>query len=148
MITQKKLQHRLLNEIKLQKKLNHPCIVKLHHFFEDEDCYYLVLEYCPGGELFSYIKLEGRLSEDETRMICSQLVEGIDYMHRKGILHRDLKLGNLLLSEDRTLLKIGDFGLAVKLSTYSEERSTMCGTPNYISPEVVNRQPYGLASDL
>mmetsp|Transcript_8667 Transcript_8667/g.8658 ORF Transcript_8667/g.8658 Transcript_8667/m.8658 type:complete len:195 (+) Transcript_8667:24-608(+) len=147
-VVQKNLTNRLLNEIKLQKRLNHPCIVKFYHSFEDEDCIYLVLEYCAGGELFSYIKSEGRLSEDETRMLCSQLVDGIDYLHNRGILHRDLKLGNLLLSEDKTLLKIGDFGLAVKLSNYSEERSTLCGTPNYISPEVVNRQPYGLAADL
>ena len=142
------LNRRLKNEITLQSSLNHPSIVKLYNSFFDEDLIYLVLELCSGGELYTQIKEEGRLSEDDTKHLCSQIVEGLIYLHSLGILHRDLKLGNLLLSEDRTSVKIGDFGLAVKLKNFSEERNTLCGTPNYISPEIINRQPYGLASDL
>jgi serine/threonine protein kinase len=143
-----KLSRRLNNEISLQSSLNHPCIVKLFNTFQDDDLIYLVLELCSGGELYTQIKEEGRLSEDDAKHLCSQIVEGLAFLHSNGILHRDLKLGNLLLSDDRTLVKIADFGLAVQLKTYSEERNTLCGTPNYISPEIINRQPYGLASDM
>ncbi|OMJ92616.1 hypothetical protein SteCoe_4626 [Stentor coeruleus] len=147
-LTVSKLNRRLKNEITLQSSLNHPCIVKLYNTFEDEDLIYLVLELCAGGELYTQIKEEGRLQEEEAKIMCSHIVEGLIYLHSNGILHRDLKLGNLLLSEDRTLVKIADFGLAVKLKNSSEERNTLCGTPNYISPEIINRQPYGLASDM
>jgi serine/threonine protein kinase len=152
-VEQKKLNHsklnrRLKNEVALQLSLNHPCIVKLYNTFEDDDLIYLVLELCSGGELYTQIKQEGRLVEEDAKSLCSQIVEALGYLHAKGIIHRDLKLGNLLLSEDRTLVKVADFGLAVKLKNFSEERNTLCGTPNYISPEIINRQPYGLASDM
>lgn len=142
------LNRRLKSEISLQVSLDHPCIVKLYTSFQDEELIYLLLELCSGGELYTMIKEEGRLTEEDTVSLSSQIVEGLLYLHGKGILHRDLKLGNLLMSDDRTLVKIGDFGLAVKLKDFNEERNTMCGTPNYISPEIINRQPYGLASDM
>ncbi|CAG9310379.1 unnamed protein product [Blepharisma stoltei] len=147
-LNQQRLYKRLRNEVSLQSQLNHPCIVRLYDYFEDQENVYLLLELCSGGELFTYLKTEGKLSELETRTLISQLVDGISFMHSQNILHRDLKLGNLLLSENKTQLKIGDFGLAVKLTDFEEERSTLCGTPNYISPEVVSRKPYGLSSDL
>lgn len=147
-LSQQRLNKRLKNEISLQTELSHECIVKLFDYFEDQENVYLLLELCSGGELFTHIKTESRLSEDETRLLMSQLVDGIAFMHSQNILHRDLKLGNLLLSDNKNQLKIGDFGLAVKLTDFEEERSTLCGTPNYISPEVVSRQPYGLSSDL
>jgi serine/threonine protein kinase len=147
-MTAGKLRKRLNNEVSLQVSLNHPCIVRLFNTFEDDELIYLLLEMCSGGELFAKIKEEGRLDEEDTRSLCSQIVQGIEYLHTLGIIHRDLKLGNLLLSEDRSLVKIADFGLAVRLKSFTEERNTMCGTPNYISPEIINRQPYGLASDM
>ncbi|OMJ80752.1 hypothetical protein SteCoe_18910 [Stentor coeruleus] len=147
-LTVSKLNRRLKNEITLQSSLNHPCIVKLFNTFEDNDFIYLVLELCAGGELYTQIKEVGKLQEEDAKIMCSHIVEGLIYLHSNGILHRDLKLGNLLLSEDRTLVKIADFGLAVKLENSTEERNTLCGTPNYISPEIINRQPYGLASDM
>ena len=139
----KNLLGRLKNEIQLQSSLDHPCIVKLLHSFEDKDCIYLLLELCAGGDLYSHIKAETCLTEETTQLLCSQLVDGIAYLHQQGILHRDLKLGNLLLTEDRSSLKIADFGLAVKLNDAHEARHTICGTPNYISPEIINHQPFG-----
>ena len=147
-MTVHKLTRRLRNEVSLQASLNHPCIVKLFNTFEDDDLIYLLLELCNGGELYRKIKDEGPLDEEETRNLCSHIIEGLEYLHTLGILHRDLKLGNLLLSDDGSLVKIADFGLAVRLKSFDEERNTMCGTPNYISPEIINRQPYGLASDM
>ena len=66
-------------------------------------------------------------------------------MHEKNIIHRDLKLGNILLCDN--VVKICDFGLAIKLSDSEQERNTLCGTPNYISPEIINREPYGMKID-
>ena len=147
-LTQARITKRLNNEIALQSQLSHENIVNLILSFEDEENIYLLLELCPGGELFSYLKSEGKLSESETKRICYQIVEGICYLHNKNIIHRDLKLGNILLSENKSKVKIGDFGLAVQLKDFEEERITLCGTPNYISPEIVSRKPYGLSSDL
>lgn len=70
----------------------------------------------------------------------------MDYLHKNKILHRDLKLGNILLNDDDTI-KICDFGLAVQLEDLEEERETLCGTPNYISPEILNRTPYSFKID-
>ncbi|CAG9313274.1 PLK4 [Blepharisma stoltei] len=140
--------NRVKNEISIQMKLEHPNIVKLHTSFEDSSFIYLLLEYCSGGELHSYIKQKERLSESETRRLCKQIINGIDLLHSKGIFHRDLKLGNVLLNKNKTIAKIGDFGLAIEIEGDDEMRRTICGTPNYISPEAASRKPYGLASDI
>lgn len=147
-VNQAKITKRIINEIQLQSQINHENVVKLIQSFEDDINYYLVLELCSGGDLFSYIKCEGKLSEEEARRICGQIVEAICCLHSQNILHRDLKLGNILMSEDRTCVKVADFGLAVQLTDLEEERNTLCGTPNYICPEIVSRKPYGLSSDL
>eukprot|EP00357_Protocruzia_adherens_P017024 CAMPEP_0114975628 /NCGR_PEP_ID=MMETSP0216-20121206/2213_1 /TAXON_ID=223996 /ORGANISM="Protocruzia adherens, Strain Boccale" /LENGTH=695 /DNA_ID=CAMNT_0002336447 /DNA_START=23 /DNA_END=2110 /DNA_ORIENTATION=+ len=146
-LKQQKLTRRLIDEIEIHSELKHGSVVELYHFFEDTESVYMLLDLCKGGELYTYIKQKGKLDEEETREFMMQLILGLKYLHAKGILHRDLKLGNLLLTEDYNL-KICDFGLAVKLLSFDEERETLCGTPNYISPEVVRRDPYGLSSDL
>ena len=87
------------------------------------------------------------INEKEVAEYVRQLATGIEYMQERGIMHRDLKLSNILLTEDKAV-KIIDFGLAVQLSTNAEERETLCGTPNYISPEVIQNRPYGLQADL
>ena len=76
------------------------------------------------------------ISEKEVAEFVRQLGAGIEYMQERGIMHRDLKLSNILLTDDK-VVKIIDFGLAVQLSDNTEERETLCGTPNYISPEVI-----------
>mmetsp|Transcript_16958 Transcript_16958/g.30488 ORF Transcript_16958/g.30488 Transcript_16958/m.30488 type:complete len:528 (-) Transcript_16958:274-1857(-) len=139
---------RLRNEIALQKTLEHRHVVRLLHNFEDEGNFFLVLEYCSGGSLHSFIAKEGRLSEEETRLLCMQLIEGLEYLHSLNIMHRDLKLANLFLSDDKTGLKIGDFGLAVKLMNEQDSHSTFCGTPNYMAPEIVNHCTYDARTDL
>jgi len=85
--------------------------------------------------------------DSEIRSLFFQLVSAVDFLHKKMIIHRDLKMGNILLDINGDL-KLADFGLSMQLSSFEEERETMCGTPNYISPEVVSKLPYGLASDL
>ena len=87
------------------------------------------------------------LNEQEVADYVRQLAMGIKYMQDRGIMHRDLKLSNILLTDDK-VVKIIDFGLAVQLADNHEERETLCGTPNYISPEVIQNRPYGLSADL
>ena len=76
---------------------------------------YLVLELCAGGDLYQYLKLNGILSEDETQSLFRQLIEGLHVLHENAIMHRDLKLSNILISDDGKELKIADFGLAILL---------------------------------
>ena len=142
-------------EITLQKELNHKNIVKLEHFFEDNTKVYILLEFCPHQSLHDFIKRREYLSELEARYFMLQLIQGVQYMQNKSVLHRDLKLGNVFMGNDMQL-KIGDFGLAVKLQR-NERRKSFCGTPNYMAPEVVlnnhkvgggHGQEYGLGVDV
>ena len=91
------------------------------------------------------------LTEPEVRYFMVQICEGVRYIHRRGILHRDLKLGNMFLTWDMTL-KIGDFGLATTMPSdangSSGEANTLCGTPNYIAPEVLRKQGHGVEADI
>lgn len=83
---------------------------------------------------------ENKLGEQEVREIFLQLVAGVEYLHNRQIIHRDLKMGNILLDAEHHV-KIADFGLSVQLNNATESRETTCGTPNYISPEVLYKQP-------
>ncbi|KAJ3123831.1 hypothetical protein HK098_001622 [Nowakowskiella sp. JEL0407] len=151
LMKQSNMATRVSNEVQIHWQLHHRSILTLHNYFEDEKCVYLVTELCSNGELYQYIQHRNRsgnpLSEEEVRGIMKSVVEGVMFLHANGIIHRDLKLSNLLLNENFDV-KIGDFGLAVKVSGAGGEQKTMCGTPNYISPEIVSRQPYGLTSDV
>lgn len=83
------------------------------------------------------IKRRKRLTEPEVKYYLQQLVESIQYMHSHNVIHRDLKLGNLFLDKNLRI-KVGDFGLATKVADSEEKRKTICGTPNYIAPEVID----------
>nr|CAG4638347.1 EOG090X03P9 [Cyclestheria hislopi] len=132
----------------IHSRLRHPSILQLHTFFEDNDFVYLVLDLCENGELQRYLKALGQpLTEWEAREVINQVVEGMLYLHSQNILHRDLSLANLLLARDMKV-KIADFGLATQLSRPDEKHMTMCGTPNYISPEVATRSSHGLEADV
>ncbi|KAJ3158441.1 Serine/threonine-protein kinase plk4 [Geranomyces michiganensis] len=142
------MSRRVANEVEVHWQLHHPSILELYNYFEDHSFVYLVMEICQNGELYQYIHhRKCPLTEPEARGVVAQVVRGLLYLHAHGIIHRDLKLSNLLLTENLDV-KIADFGLAVKLNELDGEQKTMCGTPNYISPEIVSRLPYGLTSDV
>lgn len=155
--SQMRAQHftkRVGNEVEIHWQLRHASILELLNYFEDPTHVYLVMELCSSGSLFDHLKRVVRLPQAQVRNVMYQLVNGLVYLHSNGIIHRDLKLSNLLLDGNRNLVhppltqKIADFGLAAKLQDVEGEQKTMCGTPNYISPEIVSRQPYGLSSDV
>ncbi|KAJ8287200.1 hypothetical protein GJAV_G00048830 [Gymnothorax javanicus] len=117
------------------------------HHFEDKDNIYILLEYCSRRSLAHILKARKVLTEAEVRYYLRQIVSGIKYLHEQEILHRDLKLGNFFINESMEL-KVGDFGLAAKLEPLENRRRTICGTPNYLSPEVLNKLGHGCESDI
>ncbi|KAM7439975.1 Serine/threonine-protein kinase plk4 [Porites harrisoni] len=139
---------RVRNEVEIHCQLKHPAILELYNYFEDSNYVYLILEMCHNSEINRYLKKTGRpVGENEARHIMTQVVKGVLYLHSHGIIHRDLTLGNILLTKEMDA-KIGDFGLATRLTMPNEKHYTMCGTPNYISPEIATRGPHGLESDV
>uniref|UniRef100_A0A1Y1KZX8 Serine/threonine-protein kinase PLK4 n=1 Tax=Photinus pyralis TaxID=7054 RepID=A0A1Y1KZX8_PHOPY len=140
--------HRVRQEVTIHSRLKHPSILELFTFFEDVNFVYLILELCHNGELQQYLKKNNEvLSEPEASHIMKQIIEGIQYLHSHNILHRDISLSNLLFTKNMQI-KIADFGLATQLSRPDEKHLTLCGTPNFISPEVASRTQHGLEADV
>uniref|UniRef100_A0A182PVB8 Serine/threonine-protein kinase PLK4 n=1 Tax=Anopheles epiroticus TaxID=199890 RepID=A0A182PVB8_9DIPT len=139
---------RVRQEVAIHSKLKHPSILELYTFFEDFNNVYLVLELAENGELQQYLRNRFRpFSEYEAAMILQKVVDGLLYLHSHKILHRDISLSNLLITKDMNI-KIADFGLATELLRPDEKHHTLCGTPNYISPEVASRASHGLPADV
>ncbi|XP_031710725.1 serine/threonine-protein kinase PLK3 [Anarrhichthys ocellatus] len=138
---------KITNEIELHKTLSHKHVVKFSHHFEDQDNIYIFLELCSRKSLAHIWKARHTLTEPEVRYYLRQIISGLKYIHSRGILHRDLKLGNFFVNENMDL-RLGDFGLAAKLETVEMRKKTICGTPNYLAPEVLNRQGHGTESDV
>ncbi|KFM82497.1 Maternal embryonic leucine zipper kinase, partial [Stegodyphus mimosarum] len=124
-------------EIEAMQELSHPNICKLYQVIETEKTFFLILEYCPGGELFDYIIEKDRLSEKEARHFFRQIISAVAFVHEKGYAHRDLKPENLLLDSEQTL-KLIDFGLCAKPKTGMQQQlDTCCGSPAYAAPELI-----------
>uniref|UniRef100_A0A7N8WTP3 Serine/threonine-protein kinase PLK n=1 Tax=Mastacembelus armatus TaxID=205130 RepID=A0A7N8WTP3_9TELE len=138
---------KIMNEIELHKTLSHKHVVKFSHHFEDQENIYIFLELCSRKSLAHIWKARHTLTEPEVRYYLRQIISGLKYLHSKNILHRDLKLGNFFVNENMEL-RLGDFGLAAKLETAEQRKKTICGTPNYLAPEVLNRQGHGTESDV
>ena len=130
-------KQKLITEIKIHKSVHHDQVVAFEHNFEDNENVYILLEVCKNQTLNELFKRRKKLTEIEVQCYIIQLVKGLQYLHSHKIIHRDLKLGNLFLT-DKMQLKIGDFGLATKLDYDGEKKKTLCGTPNYIAPEVID----------
>ena len=130
---------KLINEIKIHKKLNNQNIVGFEKFFEDKDNVYILLELCSNQTLNELVKRRKRLGELEVQCYSLQIIRALKYIHNHRIIHRDLKLGNLFLTS-KLELKLGDFGLAAKLEYDGQRRKTVCGTPNYVAPEILEKK--------
>ena len=128
------VEHQLRREIEIQSHLRHRHILRLYGYFYDESRVYLILEFAAGGELYDVLKEEGQFSERRSAKYILQLAEALDYCHSKHVIHRDIKPENLLLSKNGDL-KIADFGWSVHAP--HSRRSTLCGTLDYLSPEMV-----------
>ena len=137
----------LFNEIEIMSQLKHPNIVYVEKILEDQQNFYIIMEYCEKGELFDYIVKKQRLSPIEASMFFYQIINGVEYIHSQGLVHRDLKPENLLLTKNK-LLKIIDFGLCHDFDE-TKYLSTKCGSPSYAAPEILKGFPYdGFKTDV
>lgn len=141
----------IVREIYYHKQLKHKNIVSLYEVIKTENHLWIALEYCQGGELYYYIYEKKRLELDECRNIFFQIVLGVKYVHSLNLSHRDLKLENILLADQkRTIVKLTDFGFIREFNPQSRRfLSTICGTTVYMAPELLTGQKYsGFAIDI
>ncbi|XP_072880096.1 maternal embryonic leucine zipper kinase isoform X3 [Hemitrygon akajei] len=140
---------RVQTEIEAMKNLSHQHICRLYHVIETAHKIFIIMEYCPGGELFDYIIAKDRLSEEEARIFFRQIVSAVAYVHSQGYAHRDLKPENLLIDEDHNL-KLIDFGLCAKpKGGLNYQLTTCCGSPAYAAPELIQGKAYiGSEADI
>mmetsp|Transcript_16923 Transcript_16923/g.28659 ORF Transcript_16923/g.28659 Transcript_16923/m.28659 type:complete len:291 (+) Transcript_16923:114-986(+) len=131
---------RFINEIQILNVLDHPNILKMFEFYEDEKRLYLVSDLCTGGELYDEIVARKFLDEKTASQITGQILSAVDYFHKKGIVHRDIKPENILLDSKRSNnIKLVDFRAAVVLNQDSSQDmiKSIYGTPYYVAPEVL-----------
>uniref|UniRef100_A0A8K9V6N4 Serine/threonine-protein kinase PLK n=1 Tax=Oncorhynchus mykiss TaxID=8022 RepID=A0A8K9V6N4_ONCMY len=147
MIVKPHQREKMSSEISIHKSLDNPHIVGFHGFFEDDDFVFVVLEICRRRSLLELHKRRKAVTEPEARYYMMQLVKGCQYLHNNRVIHRDLKLGNIFLSDDMDV-KIGDFGLATTIEFDGERKKTLCGTPNYIAPEVLCKKGHSFEVDV
>nr|XP_019572483.1 PREDICTED: aurora kinase C isoform X4 [Rhinolophus sinicus] len=139
------LEHQLRREIEIQSHLQHPNILRLYNYFHDARRVYLILEYAPQGELYKELQKSHTLDEQRTATIMEELADALTYCHENKVIHRDIKPENLLLGF-RGEVKIADFGWSVH--TPSLRRKTMCGTLDYLPPEMIEGRTYNEKVDL
>ncbi|KAK2865202.1 hypothetical protein FQN49_003805 [Arthroderma sp. PD_2] len=141
---QKKMEEKFRTELQIHSKMRHPNIVTFHRAFAFQKNIYVVLELCPNGSVMDMVKKRKFLSLPEVRRFMIQLCGAVKYLHKRHVAHRDLKMGNLFLDQGMNI-KVGDFGLAALMLSEKDEkrRKTLCGTPNYIAPEVLDKSKGG-----
>jgi calcium/calmodulin-dependent protein kinase I len=137
----------LANEIDILGSIDHPNVVSMKAIFDTEDTLFIVMELMEGGELYEEIVKRKTFTEKDAAEIVRQLCEALAYLHERGIVHRDLKLENLLLKKKGGLeIKLADFGLSKLYS--GQALQTACGTPFYVAPDVLMGTGYGPAVDM
>lgn len=138
-----RLQHQLKREMAIQTSLRHPHVLRLYGWFHDAERIFLILEYAHGGELYGELRRSGHLSEKQAATYIASLTQALAYCHEKHVIHRDIKPENLLLDHEGRL-KIADFGWSVQSTN---KRHTMCGTLDYLAPEMVENKAHDYAVD-
>eukprot|EP00063_Salmo_salar_P084008 XP_014058843.1 PREDICTED: calcium/calmodulin-dependent protein kinase type II subunit gamma isoform X22 [Salmo salar] len=153
-INTKKLSARdhqkLEREARICRLLKHPNIVRLHESISEEGFHYLVFDLVTGGELFEDIVAREYYSEADASQCINQILESVHHMHQHDIVHRDLKPENLLLASKLkgAAVKLADFGLAIEVQGDEQAWFGFAGTPGYLSPEVLRKDPYGKPVDI
>ncbi|KAM0939628.1 putative protein kinase CAMK-CAMKL-CHK1 family [Dioscorea sansibarensis] len=143
------MMDQIKREISVMRLVRHPNVVQLYEVMATKTKIYFAMELVKGGELFNKVA-KGRLKEDAARKYFQQLIGAVDFCHSRGVYHRDLKPENLLLDEHGSL-KISDFGLSALWESRRNDGllHTMCGTPAYVAPEVINKKGYdGSKADI
>lgn len=144
-LVEAKVEHQLRREIEIQSHLRHLNILRLYGFFWDQKRVYLILEYAAQGELYRKLQKVERFSERKAAEYTLQMASALSYCHSKNVIHRDIKPENLLLGINGDI-KIADFGWSVHAP--SSRRKTLCGTPDYLSPEMIKGKEHNHAVDI
>eukprot|EP00300_Choanocystis_sp_HF-7_P003696 c12819_g1_i1.p1 GENE.c12819_g1_i1~~c12819_g1_i1.p1 ORF type:complete len:368 (+),score=79.93 c12819_g1_i1:71-1174(+) len=144
-ISRNQVQHTKTERHVLQI-IDFPFIVKLHYAFQSAGKLYLIMDYLSGGELFFHLKREGRFSESRTKFYVAEIAVALQHLHSLDIVYRDLKPENILLDEHGHIC-ITDFGLSKEMVRNSEDAKTLCGTPEYVAPEILQGHGHGKAVD-
>ena len=139
-IKRKQVDHTKTERLLLEK-LNHPFIAKLKYAFQDDQKLYLVTEFMQGGQLYFHLKRNSYFKEKAVKFYMSQVLLAIEYLHKNGYIYRDLKPQNILIDKDGNI-KLTDFGLSKMLSEGKNTTDTLCGTPEYLAPEIIKGEPY------
>jgi hypothetical protein len=134
-------------EAVITASVNHPHVVKVYSFGADHGTYYIAMELVDKGSLDSLITLQGRVAEAQVLTVGIQAAEGLNAAHKMGLIHRDVKPGNILFADARTA-KIVDFGLALLMEQEAESRGEIWGTPYYVAPEKLDGKPEDFRSDI
>lgn len=128
-------KRKVFQEVYILKKIRHSCVIRLLEVFESPKHFLMVMEYAGGGDLLQYVKQRKRLDEETTKAIFKQIVYGLGHCHCRSVLHRDIKLDNVLMDGEGGV-KLCDFGVSrmVKKHHIIKEQ---CGTPAYLAPEII-----------
>ena len=146
-IEKNQIEHTKTERSVLGRAVRHPYIVGLNMAFQTPDNLFLVLDYCPGGELFFHLGKVGRFPEERARFYAAQIILALEYVHKLDVIYRDLKPENVLLDQNGNV-RLTDFGLSKEgVSDHSSGANSFCGTPEYIAPEVLRREGHGRAVD-
>ena len=139
-LSNEKAKRKILYETNLMRGLYHPSVTKILETFETDKYMLIIMEYISGGNLQNFVKKRRKLCEKTAKILYRQLIQGIKYIHSKGIVHRDIKLENILLDLNN-IVKICDFGVG-KLTQKGQKLSDQCGTPVYMAPEIIKGEGY------
>lgn len=134
------------SERKVLSQLEHPFMIKLYHAFQTDKYLCFVMEFARGGEIYYHLSKCRSFNIRRSRLYGAEITSAFEYLHTRNIIYRDLKLENLLLDEDGHI-KITDFGLCKILRNKDNSTTTFCGTPEYLAPEVLDEEVYGLEVD-
>lgn len=141
---------KLEREARICRKLQHSNIVRLHDSIQEENFHYLIFDLVTGGELFEDIVAREFYSEADASHCIQQILESVNHCHTNAVVHRDLKPENLLLASKLkgAAVKLADFGLAIEVMGEQQAWFGFAGTPGYLSPEVLKKEPYGKSVDI
>jgi serine/threonine protein kinase len=134
-------------EYEIMQKVSHPFIVKLFGSFADQKNYNLIIEYCPGGNLFELLRKLKRLPTRMALHYFCEMLLAVQHLHSKNIIFRDIKAENILIDSNGHL-KLTDFGLAKQLDSRDEAVNSFCGSPIYIAPETLRKEKYNRKVDF